>query len=351
MIDRERVLAPLAGDSPAGPDLRLIAGDTTLADLTELRRFEDPVLDPNGRGKDADWRGVVRLCNTVLEERSKDLQIAAHLTEGLARQEGFAGAADGLRLMRELLDGFWLTVHPGVEEGEIIFAVRARWISWLGSSRDFLAAVKSVPLTSGPGVPGRSWQDYENSQRVDTAGLQADKKQYQELLALGLIPGSEWKAAVAATPHDRLRGTLDAIAACEEEVRLLTASCGEKFTEETPNLVELSNLLRDCREYLAARIGSPAAEEAPEEAPSAAAAAGAPAGGGRAGPIGSRDEAFRRLKEAADYLRRIEPHSPVPYLVDRAVAWGEMPFRDVIKDVLRDDKAFKNILETLGMHD
>ena len=128
----------------------------------------------------------------------------------------------------------------------------------------------------------------------------------------------------------------------------MAAFCEERFTDSTPSLVELLNLLSDCREYLGPRIAVTAEPEA------VSASDGGPATGsarGPAGPIGSRDDAFRRLREAADYLRRTEPHSPVPYLVDRAVSWGEMPFRDVLKDVLRDDKAFKNILETLGMSD
>ena len=353
MIDRERLLAPLAGESPAGPNLRLLSGDTTFAELTELRREEDPAVDPDGRGKEADWSGALRLSARVLAERSKDLQIAAHLTEALTRTKGFGGTLDGLRFVRELLDRYWDTLHPGVEDGEVVLALRARWISWLGSSREFLAAVRSVPLTSGPGVPPLSWQDHENTQRVDAAALQSDKRPYEELIASGLVPGSEWKAALGATPLERLRGAVDTIDSCLEEIRGLTAWCEERFGDESPNLVELSNLLGDCRDYLAARIGG---GEAPEESADGPAEAAGPestsAPGARsAGPIASRDEAFRRLKEAADYLRRAEPHSPVPYLVDRAVAWGEMPFRDVLKDVLRDDKAFKSILETLGMSD
>jgi type VI secretion system protein ImpA len=146
---------------------------------------------------------------------------------------------------------------------------------------------------------------------------------------------------------------VDAIAACENEIRELTALCDQRFPEDAPNLVELSNLFGECHEYLGSRLQSAAPPEpvaamgpgaAPGDAPAPAAARGA-------GPIASRDDAFRRLREAADFLRRTEPHSPVPYLVDRAVSWGEMPFRDVLRDVLKDEKAFKNILETLGMTD
>jgi type VI secretion system ImpA family protein len=349
MIDRERVLAPLAGDNPVGPNLRLVAGDTTLATLAELRREEDPALDPNGRGKEANWPAVAKACQEILSGKSKDLQVAAHLTEALARTQGFPGVVAGLGVVRGLLEAFWDQLHPGVEDGQLVPELRSRWISWLGSSRDFLAAVRAIHVTSGPGVPARSWRDYENSQRVDSAGLQADKKQYQEMIASGLITGADWKAAVAATPTERLRAVVEAIAACEEEVRLLTGFCEARFGAEAPNLVELSNLLGECRDYLAARLGGGAPATAEDAAD---AASGGGSGESRpGGPIASRDEAFRRLREAADFLRRAEPHSPVPYLIDRAVGWGEMPFRDVLKDVLRDEKAFKNILETLGMTD
>jgi predicted component of type VI protein secretion system len=78
---------------------------------------------------------------------------------------------------------------------------------------------------------------------------------------------------------------------------------------------------------------------------------GAPAAHGGGGPIASRDDAYRRLREAAEYLRRTEPHSPVPYLVERAVNWGQMPFQEVLRDVLKDDKARASLLETLGLND
>jgi type VI secretion system ImpA family protein len=348
MIDREKLLAPLAGSTPVGPNLRTVSGDTTLAEIANFRRQEDAAFDPNGRGKDSDWGAVARACQAALSEKSKDLQIAAHLAEALCRTQGFVGGTQGVRVLRELLERYWNEVHPGVEDGEIVPALRARWIGWLGTSNDFLSAVKSIPVTSGPGVPGRSWRDYEGSQRVDSANLQPDKKPYEEMIQNGMITGSDWKAAVSATPLDRLRATVESIRGMEAEVKALDALCSERFTEDAPNLVDLQNLLSECGNYLHARAGD--AEPAPAagtETPKGATASGAASRGG--GPITSRDEAFRRLKEAADYLRRTEPHSPVPYLVDRAVNWGDKPFRDVLKDVLRDDKAFKGILETLGM--
>jgi type VI secretion system protein ImpA len=35
----------------------------------------------------------------------------------------------------------------------------------------------------------------------------------------------------------------------------------------------------------------------------------------------------------ADYLHGIEPHSPTPYLLRRAVKWGDMTLADIVKEV------------------
>jgi predicted component of type VI protein secretion system len=39
----------------------------------------------------------------------------------------------------------------------------------------------------------------------------------------------------------------------------------------------------------------------------------------------------------ADLLERLEPHSPVPYLVRRAVALGSLPFPQLMKALIRED--------------
>jgi predicted component of type VI protein secretion system len=62
----------------------------------------------------------------------------------------------------------------------------------------------------------------------------------------------------------------------------------------------------------------------------------------------SRDEAYRRLGEIAEYLLRTEPHSPVSYLVKRAVAWGEMPLTELLQELLDSESDLKQIYRLLG---
>ncbi len=75
----------------------------------------------------------------------------------------------------------------------------------------------------------------------------------------------------------------------------------------------------------------------------------APAQGGTVGPISNRKQAFERLREVAEFLRRTEPHSPVSYLVQRAVKWGDMRLEDVLMELVKNEDVRRNLFETLGV--
>ena len=41
----------------------------------------------------------------------------------------------------------------------------------------------------------------------------------------------------------------------------------------------------------------------------------------------SRADALHGLAAVAQYFRHTEPHSPLAYLIERAIRWGEMPLQ------------------------
>ena len=70
---------------------------------------------------------------------------------------------------------------------------------------------------------------------------------------------------------------------------------------------------------------------------------------GATGPITSREDAFRRLAEAAAFLRRTEPQSPVPHLIDRAISWGRMPFDQLLLEMIKDSGTQNQVRDLLGI--
>jgi len=67
------------------------------------------------------------------------------------------------------------------------------------------------------------------------------------------------------------------------------------------------------------------------------------------GPIRSRAQAYQMLSEAADYLMKTEPHSPTPYLVRRAVAWGGLTLGELLQQILRNPGEIGEMYRLLGL--
>jgi type VI secretion system protein ImpA len=65
--------------------------------------------------------------------------------------------------------------------------------------------------------------------------------------------------------------------------------------------------------------------------------------------IHSREEAYQRLAQAAEYLLRTEPHSPTPYLVKRAVSWGNLPLQELLLELINDRSDLQALYTLLGM--
>jgi type VI secretion system protein ImpA len=65
--------------------------------------------------------------------------------------------------------------------------------------------------------------------------------------------------------------------------------------------------------------------------------------------IRTRAEAYQLLAEVAEFLVRSDPHSPVPYLVSRAVAWGRMPLQELLAELVRNSGELTEIYKLLDL--
>ncbi len=343
-MDLEKLLAPIAPENAVGPELRLEAGDRTYQRLDELRAEIDPALDPEGQGKEPNFKEVVRHCVTALESVTKDLQLAAYLTEGLARTEGFAGLAQGLRAVRELLAAFWDEIHPGVDEDGIDPPLRARWLSWLGSSGEFLNSLGGMQI-SPPGSEPLLWRDYLESEMLESL-RGSNQTRFEELSRQGTPTREVWRARLQGCPVGHLAGIGEALGSAQAELRQLDALCEERFEDgDGPRLIQLRDRLEALASEIAA-VTQPGGAPLPEQELGEAGAA--PAGAAQ-GPIQNRADALQRLAEVAAYYRRSEPHSPVALLVERAVRWGQMPLEELLREVVKREDVLTEIWDTLGV--
>ncbi|MGH7931835.1 MAG: type VI secretion system protein TssA, partial [Candidatus Binataceae bacterium] len=333
--------------------------------IQEARRADDNLNQGEWKRdiKIADWRMATSLATDALATRTKDIQIAAWLTEALTKQNGFAGARDGFRLLHGLHERFWDTLYPRPEDGDM--EVRAGALEWLNDRLPSSLAELGLTLPTAAGE-AYSFLRFKESRAVDELGRknqEAAKKAIDE----GKITGEQFDKQVAASPRKFYESLLEDLSEGFAECEKLAAIVDEKFGRDAPSLLGIKRALDDCRGVVEPIVKKkrelepdPVAPAAGNEdgavtvssapAPTLRTAAPAANNGGVVplDPV-DRADALKRLDAIAAFFHRTEPHSPVSYLVQRAVRWGQMPLEQWLTDVINDENVLARIRETLGI--
>jgi type VI secretion system protein ImpA len=318
------LLDPIPGPSPSGENLYY----SSLYDkIKEARRQEEEIPQGEWRHdvKKADYPQVIKLATEALAKKSKDLQLAAWLTEAWLSQEGIAGLADGLDLLRGLIENFWESVYPELEDGDA--EMRATPLEWVGTRLE--EAVKRVPLTRS----GLDWFSYKESRGVayeaEAAGNETKSKAREAAIADRKLTPEEFDGAFDATPTEYCAGLQQELNRALESLEALNPLADEKFGGAAPGFGPLRTALEEVKQtlrILLAKRGAaaPAAGEAVQTAYGEPAEQAAPAWGAAQAEPTDQESAFQHVAAVARYLRKGSPNSPVPYLLLRGLRWGEL---------------------------
>lgn len=340
-VPLDQLLEPIDAQHPAGSSAR--DGGVHQA-ILNARRADPPHL-PQGPWqhelKRADWDTVVRLACDTLRCQCKDLQLAAWLLEAEIHRSGFAGLPPVLVLLSELLRRFGAELHP--QDGDGGAEHRANVLRWI--NRKLLPAIKQLPLTA-TGEAEFGWADREtawrNAQHRPSAGAAPEGPSLEAVAEAMAQTPSEHHLAM----HGHLRLALEALA---ELAQTIDAS----FEGERPSLAGLVSLLRQVsaavetelhrRGLDPARLPAPA----PADPPDPAEALPAPVAACIA--ASERAHAYELLEQAARILLQSDPHSPAPYLVQRAIEWGRLSTSELYRELFIRKGGQLNIFELLGL--
>ncbi|WP_075795639.1 type VI secretion system protein TssA [Massilia putida] len=321
MLNLERLLAPVSADKPCGEDL---AFSSEIDAIVRARQADDPSLEQGAwvtELKEADWKFVARQCAQLIEQRSKDLQLAVWLAEAAVRTAGLREFGDSLLLSAMLCERYWDGLYPLPDEDGV--ERRIGNLAWLAAR--IAPWLCGVPLTEG--ADGHALRDFDAARMQGgdaLAKLEGARQRTSQTFYTNLMRDCEHCAAAL----DRLEKSVDAVLGAD----------GPSFSAARSALESLVLFIKPAlKEAVPVPVAAGGALAAPVQAAAAA------------GPLQSRAQALAQLRAVADYFRRTEPHSPVAYLADKAAQWGEQPLHVWLRSVVKDDAAFAHIEEMLGV--
>jgi type VI secretion system protein ImpA len=330
---RDELLQPIPGDNPSGAEMRY---DPVYDKIKEARREDEDI--PQGEWtttlKTADWPQVIKLTKDTLAKKTKDLQLGAWLTEALLKREGFAGLRDGLDLLAGMIEQYWDTVYPELDEGDA--EMRAAPLEWIGVRFD--ALVRTVPIDR----QGHTTNQVKEARAVPTEAQAAESTEVAErratMIADGKTTPEALEAGFTATPKAWYRAFIADVEGAIEALNALNDIANDKFGDVAPNFGKVLESLEEVRRSANAQLKRKLEIDPDPIEVDVAAGADAPAGGAAestsAGAGGaprslaaeptSPDDAASRIVGAAKFLRQANPGSPAPYLLLRGFRWGEL---------------------------
>jgi type VI secretion system ImpA family protein len=310
LLDVEALLAPVSEDDPVGPDL-----DYDPEREPIRAAFETAISSDETDEAETDWRDVIRQIEQQ-SEKTKDVWLAVYLARAGARSGQIEVVEAGVQYLAGLLERYWDNVHPQLEEAG--FQGRKGPCESLTRVGEFLGPLRRTVLLSHPRLGEYSGADFERFRE----GAEGED-------GYGLF-----RAALEDLGPDSLELALARIDAILDGLRrvdaVLTDNAGDETgTNFTPAYDALNAIRRAVAQFAPGHAAAPEDEETAE----GSAVAPSASGGSFSGRIDSREDVLRAMDAIADYYRRREPGSPVPFALARARDWVNADFLTVLEDI------------------
>lgn len=368
-MDYNALLQPISPDSASGVYLK--SDRTVYRNLrnyfnTAQSSFRRLIETPDSSSDEVlfqenldNWQQLADECWSTLTEKSKDIEIYGWWLMSLTFQrQGLTKTAQGLETLPAFIQQFWPNVHPKLPDDKLKTTEAEQQLAER-------AEIQLRPLIQLLGESEGSGLLYMPLQMMSLVGdidhsayLSANKTgKLDELKAQAIQDFPAVKADVIQTITD-----LDqAINAVTQLDAWLNATCSQLgLANITGRFLKTS--LQNCLDAIKYLVGEsfprwpldPAPETVtqvqevqPQNTATAEPATTAPSAITEAlvmtpTQLQGRDQAFQELRRIADYFAQTEPHSPVSYLLEKAIRWGYLPLPELMQELMEGNEKVLN---------
>lgn len=361
LINREFILKPLSADNPTGADCRLDVSPGSLYykikdARNRARNIERKLLNgETGCDPMPDWLIVLEVAIEILSIHSKDLEVVVWLIESLIRRNGFTGLYEGLALLHQLITLYWDSLYPTLDQNDLDLRL-APLIGLNGEDADgtLIQPITEQFITEGKTIGPYVLWEYQQAIELEKI---SDPNVLEKKLEQGCVRLVDVKKAVAESSQKFYADLFENLSLCIEEYQSITSFLEEKCGNNAPpssNIRRTLELFRDHIKFILSdapfMINDQSEFNKLKEEQN----------GQSYGPrnekeeilserINSRQEALINLIKVADFFKKTEPHSPIPYLLERAVRWGNLPLPELLLEMIADESARNRVYELSGI--
>jgi type VI secretion system protein ImpA len=353
------LLQGISEQQPSGPNLRADTSATSLfyaikdsrAKARSLER--SAIASPDNLPKAAlEWQKVQDLAIIALQEKTKDIEITCWLVEALLHTSGFAGLAQGFKLLTSLIEHFWDSLYPLPDDDDSTTKIAA--ITNLNGEDEpgvLISAIAMVPIIPGKNLGPYAFWHYQ--QALETAKIK-DEEKLEERIKSGALSLQMLETAAAETSAAYFAQLITDLQDCLTtfaELHEALANADQDASSPSSKIVNALTDCLDCVHFLARNKLSEtsAIQSAIVQQTTTFAAPSTIEQPLLTFTIQSREQAFKALESIADYFRHAEPHSPLPYLLERTARWGRMALPELLNEIISDEHARRELFYLTGI--
>jgi type VI secretion system protein ImpA len=328
----EKLLQPISPEQPCGPDL---SNDAEFDELKTILKGK-PEVEMGNVKKPAEPPNWAELKDRSLDflSKSRHLEVAVMLCASGLKIDGMTAFADGLQLIRGLLENSWATVYPLLDPDidndpgqrlNILGALTAERGSYSLGWLTILDFIYTAPICRRQGAPPVTYDDVlASKQRASGEEGTPTNSPDPAKLAVALREAGDGQVE---SHYQALQQALEATRGIDQ---FLAGTLG---AGNTISFQVLEGALQGMIEGLASFLPGGSGEIRAEQSGGDNASPDSGIGISVRGSIRSRDDVVQAIEGICDYYRQVEPCSPVPYLLRRAQKLARMDFVEAVQEL------------------
>ena len=332
-IDIESYLTEIDPDHVCGEDLEYDA--EFIAFEQEVQGKEEQTMgDSVIEAEPPNWPEVIKKAEKLLT-RTRDLRVFLNYLRALTETQGLLGLADGLHLLKCVMEKHWEYIHPQLDpDDDNDPTERINILMALCDFESFLKPLHKIPLIDSKAFGRFNLRDIQIAHGSVTP---SKSEEDVELPQLATIDG-----AFQECEADTLKAMADSASAALTDLNQMESFVTEQVgVNDAASFTEFRTVLKEINTIFAEQVerrglNEPAVEE---EDASAGETAAEQTGSAKpvksAGPpgINNNQDVIKALNMITDYYKKNEPSSPIPLLLERVHRLVGKDFMEVMQDL------------------